>query len=120
MSLFVLWLRKGPLIKYVRNWWGVHPKCIQLRIGGGECHTSGVRTYYLFSCFRQHFCVIVSCFICRNLALTLFIKGLFVRDGYFSSAISIYVCHEISFFCSKLFLQIKVSKNAFNFNQIEA
>ena len=42
MSLCVLWLRKGPSIKYVRNCWvdEGHPKCVQLCTGRG-----GVRPY---------------------------------------------------------------------------
>ena len=35
-SLYVFWLRKGSLIKYVHNCWrdGGHPKRVQLRTGG--------------------------------------------------------------------------------------
>ena len=41
-------------------------KCLQ---GGRGRHVSSVRTHlhYLVSCFWQHFCLIVSYFICRNL-----------------------------------------------------
>ena len=73
---YVFWLRKGPSIKYVRNcWggWGCHPKCVQLRIGGGgikpNVYVLTLYLHYLFSCFWQHFCPIVYCFICRNLTL---------------------------------------------------
>ena len=48
MSLHDFWLRKGPSIKYVRNSWvmGGHPKCVQLRKGGG-----GVKPYvYVRTC----------------------------------------------------------------------
>ena len=40
----------------------------------GECHASRVRMHlhYLFSCFWKHFCLIMSCFICRNLTLPFF------------------------------------------------
>ena len=50
------------------------------------CHTSYVRKYshYLLAYFWQHFFLVVSCFICRNLALPLFKKDVFVRNGYFS------------------------------------
>ena len=50
------------------------PKCVKLRtVGGRGCHAScvGTRLHYLFSCFWQHFCFIVSCFICRDLTLPL-------------------------------------------------
>ena len=61
---------------------GDHAKCVQVRTGGGGYHASCVRTHlhYLFSCF----CLMVSCFICRNLTLPSFKKGVFVRNGYFS------------------------------------
>ena len=41
-------------------------KCVHR---GGWCHVSCVCTHlhYLVSCFWQHFCLIVSYFICRNL-----------------------------------------------------
>ena len=103
MSLYVFWLRKGPSIKYVRNWWGDE----EWGGGGGRrssktrraayrrrrCHVSCVRTHlhYLFSCFLQRFCLIVSCFICRNLTLPLFNKDVLVRNGYFSPTKSISV-----------------------------
>ena len=59
-----------------------HPKCVQLRTGGEGYHVSCVRTHlhYLFSCF----CLMVSRFICRNLTLPLFKKGVFVKNDYFS------------------------------------
>ena len=68
---------------------GVHPKCLQMRTGGGEYHTSCVRTHlhHLFSCF----CLMVSCFICRNLNLPSFKEGVFVRNSYFSPMKSISV-----------------------------
>ena len=51
------------------------------------CHASCVRTHlhYLFLCFWQHFCLIVSCYFCRNLNLPLFKKEVSVRNGYYSS-----------------------------------
>ena len=42
---------------------------------------------YVFLCF----CLVVSCFICRNLTLSSFKKDVFVRNGYFSSMRSISV-----------------------------
>ena len=39
MYLYVFWLRKGPSIKCVRNWWGDlggHPKCVKLHLGGAS------------------------------------------------------------------------------------
>ena len=60
--------------------------CVQ---GGGGCHVSCVRTHlpYLVSCFSQHFCVIVYCFIIRNLT---FIQKRSVRQKrlFFSSKIN--------------------------------
>ena len=86
---------------------GGHPKCLQVRTG---------REVYYASCF----CVMVSCFICRYLTLPLFKKGVFVRNGYFSSMRSISVVMKSAFFNFKLIFQTKVSQNAFNFNQIES
>ena len=91
MFLFVFWLRNRPSIKYVRNQGngGAHSKCVQVRTGGEGYHASCVRTHlhYLFKCF----CLMVSCFICRNLTLPSFKKGVFVRNGYFSPMRSISV-----------------------------
>ena len=86
ISLYVFWLRMGSSIKYVRNWWGmgvIQNAYSFLQGEGRECHASCVRTHldYLFSYFWQHFCLVVSCFICRNLALPLFKKDVFVRNG---------------------------------------
>ena len=66
-----------------------HPICLQMRTGGERYHASCVRTHlhYLFSCF----CLMVSCFICRNLTLPSFKKGVFVRNGCFSPMRSISV-----------------------------
>ena len=95
MFLFVFWLRNRPPIKYLRNWgigggWGVgHPKCLQVHTGGEGYPASCVRTYlrYLFSCF----CLMVSCFICRNSTSPSFKKGVFVRNGFFCPRKSISV-----------------------------
>ena len=56
-----------------------HPKCVQ---EGEEYHASCVRKHlhYLFSCCF----LMVSRFICRNLTLRSFKKGVFVRNCYFS------------------------------------
>ena len=91
MFLFVFWLRNRPFIKYVRNLGNGegHPKCVQVCTGWEEYHASCVRTHlhYLFS----FFCLVVSCFICRNLTLPSFKKDVFVRNGYFSPVKSISV-----------------------------
>ena len=93
------WLRKGPSVKYVRNWWEMERdiqnayNCVQ-----GECHASCVRThlYYLVSCFRQHVCLIVPCLICRNLSFAQ--KRSFIRNSYFSPARSISVVMKEALF----------------------
>ena len=86
MYLYVFWLRKVSSVKCVRNWWGDwggRPKCIKLRIGR-ERVPPHVFSCPIFSCFWQHFCLILSCFICRNLTLPLIKKDVFIRNGYFS------------------------------------
>ena len=109
MSLYVIWLRKVSSIKYVRNWRGDggHPQCIQLLTGeGGVMPHVYVRTYtHLFSCF----CLMVSCFICRNLTLpkNLCQKGCVRQKRLFFSNEINFCCHEISFFNLKLFLRTK-------------
>ena len=69
-------LRSRQSIRYLRNWGneGGHPKCVQVYTGEEGYHTSCVRTHlhYRFSCF----CLMVFCFICRNLTLPSFKKGL--------------------------------------------
>ena len=62
-------------------------------------------------------CLMVSCFICRNLTLPSFKKDVFVRNGYFSPMRSISVFVKFYF---KFFFPIRVSQNVFNFNQIES
>ena len=81
-----------PLSMYVtRGMERGHPKCLQMRKGGEGNHESSVHTKlyllctYLFLCF----CLMVSCFTCRN--LTSLKKGVFIRNGYFSQRISIAV-----------------------------
>ena len=97
---------------------GSHPECLQMRTGGERYHASCIRTHlhYLFSCF----CLMVSCFICRNLTLPSLKKGVFVRNGCFSPMRSISVVMKWALFYFKLFFRAKVSQNNFNFNQIEA
>ena len=84
---------------------GGHPKCLQVCTGGEGYHTSCVRTHlhYLFSCF----CLMVSGFICRNLTLPSFKKGVFVRNGYFSPMRSISVVMKEAFFTLYCFSEPK-------------
>ena len=84
---------------------GGHPKGVQLRTGGEGYHASCVRTHlhYLFSSF----CLMVSCFICRNLTLPSFKKGMFVRNDYFSPMRSISV---VLFFTLNCFSEPKLAK----------
>ena len=90
----IFWLRKGPLMKYLRNWqlvgMGGSSRIRTDVYNGRGSHASCVCTHLhnLFSCFLQHFCLIVSCFICRNLTL-LFFFDVFVRNSYFSPTRSI-------------------------------
>ena len=51
-----------------------------------EWHASFVLTHlhYICSCFWQHFCLMVSCSVCRNLTLPFIKKDVFIRNGYFS------------------------------------
>ena len=63
---------------------GARPKCLRMRTEGEGYHASCA---HLFSCF----CLMVSCFICRNLTLPSFKKGVFFRNGYFSPMRSIAV-----------------------------
>ena len=80
-----------------------HLKCLQMRTGGEGYDASCVRTYlhYLFSCS----CLMVSCFIRRNLTLPSFKKSVFVRNGYN------FCCNEISFFLTlNCFSEPKLAK----------
>ena len=80
---------------------GGHPKWLQLR--------TGVETVMLhpFLCFWHHFCLLMYCFICRNLiTLPLFKKDVFVRNGYFSPTSR----HEIVFFHLNNFCEPKLAK----------
>ena len=97
-----------------------HPKCVQLRTGGGGVapHVH-VRTcsisFHLLAAFLS-FNVL---FYLLRFNLT-FIQKRYVRQKrlFFSNKINCY-CHEIRFIYLKLFLQTKVSQNSFNFNQTE-
>ena len=69
-----------------------HPKCLQMRTGVVGYQASYVRTP--FHCFFLCFCHMVSCFICRNLALPSLRNSVFVRNSYFSPMRSISVVTE--------------------------
>ena len=79
MSLYDFWLRKGPLIKNVYNWWGM--------LGSSKRQAAAYRGRVFF----HHFCLVVLCFICRNLTLPYSKKDVFVRNGNFSPTRSISV-----------------------------
>ena len=84
------WEIDHPLSMYVTRGMEVGSSiCVQVRTGGEGYHASCVHKHlhYLFSCF----CLMVSCFICRNLTLSSFKKGVFVRNRYFSPMRSINV-----------------------------
>ena len=92
MFLFVFWLRNRPSFKYVRskgNGGGSFKVFIDKYMGRGISRVMCMYAplHYLFS----YFCLMVSCFICRNLNLPLFKKGALVRNGYFSPMRSISV-----------------------------
>ena len=119
-SYFSIGWETGRSLKYIRNEGngGGHPERFQIRNEGEGHQASCLRTLlqYLFSCF----CLMVSCFVCRNLTLPLFRKGAFVRKGYFSPMISISVVMKWASFYFKLLFRTKVSQNGFNFNQTES
>ena len=93
-----------------------HPLCMYVIRGmeGSKMCTECKWVQYLFLCS----CLMMSCFICRNLTLSSFKKDVFVRNGYFSSTRSKFCYNEISFFYFKLLFRTKVSQNAFNFAQV--
>ena len=79
MSLYDFWLRKGPLIKIVYNWWGM--------LGSSKRQAAAYRGRSFFSPF-------LSCsalFYLQKFNLTLFKKDVFVRNGNFSPTRSISV-----------------------------
>ena len=82
--------------------------CVQVRTGGEGYHASCVHKHlhYPFSCF----CLMVSCFICRNVTLPSFKKGMFVRNGYFSPMRSISVVMKQAFFTLNWFSEPKLAK----------
>ena len=85
-----------------------HPKCVQVHTGGEGHHASCIRPHlhYLFSCF----CLMVSCFICRDLTLPSSKNGVFVRNGYFSPMRSISVLMKKAFFTLNSFSEPKLAK----------
>ena len=109
------WEIGHPLSMYVtRGMNAGHPKCLQMRKEGEGYHASCVRTYlhYLFSCF----CLMVSCCICRNLTLTAFEKGVFLRNGYFSPIRSISVVMKKKlFFTLTCLSEPTLAKTVFKF-----
>ena len=101
LYMFFGWERRHQLIAYTTGRGiGGHPKCVEQSTEGGDCHASCAHTYLhdLFSCFWQHFCLIVSCFIYSNSTLPLFIKDVFVRNDYFSPTRSTLVVMNKDFF----------------------
>ena len=117
-TVFVFWLRNRPpwSMYLTRGMEGVIQnvyRCVQ----GDKGITSHVyvRTYTISF---HIFCLMVSCFIYRNLTLPSFKKG--QKWLFFSNEIN-FCCNEIIFFFYfKLFFRTKISQNAFNFNQIES
>ena len=79
MFLFVISLRNGPSIKYVRNQGnGTFKMCPgAYRKRGVSYLTCAYALTLLLLCF----CLMVSCFICKILTLSSFSKGMFVRNG---------------------------------------
>ena len=75
----------------------------------------------LFSCFWQHFCRILSCFICKNVTLPLLKKDVFVRNAIFLKQDRFLSSwNKLFSLYFKLFLQAKVSQNTLSFKQIES
>ena len=68
ISFYVFWLRNGPLIKHNSCGMGESSKMRTTAYRGRDCQASAVHTHlhHLFSYFWQHFCLLVSCFICRK------------------------------------------------------
>ena len=107
--LYFGWEIGHPLSMYVtRGMEGDHPKCAQVRKWGDGYHASCIRKHlhYLFSCF----CLMVSCFICRNLTLPSFKKGVFLKNGYFSPTRLISVVMKEAFFTLNCFSKPKLAK----------
>ena len=113
--LFFGWERDHQLITYAAGWGmgRVIQNAYKYVQGGEECHVSCKHTHvhYLVLCFWQHFCHIVSCFICRNLTLPLLKKKVFVRNSQRRNNIN-FCRHKISYFYSKKYLRTRVSQKS--------
>ena len=112
------WEIGHPLSMYVtRGIDGGHPNCLQMRKRGKGYHASCVRihVHYLFSCF----CLMVLCFICRNLTFLHSKRLCWSKMVIFLNEIN-FCCNQTKFFYFKLFFRTKVSQNDFNVNQIES
>ena len=70
MSLYDFWLINGPSIKYVHNWREVSSKMWTVAYRGRRCHVRTCTVSFHFLALSY----IVTCFICRNLTLTFFVK----------------------------------------------
>ena len=99
LYIFLGWESGHQLTTYITvgTWRSFNMRTVAYR--GMVCHTLSVRWHLqnLFSCFWQHFCPIVSFFICRNLNLASFKKDIFVKKGYFSLTRSISVVMKWAF-----------------------
>ena len=99
LYIFLGWESGHQLTTYITvgTWRSFNMRTVAYR--GMVCHTLPVRRHLqnLFSCFWQHFCPIVSFFICRNLNLASFKKDIFVKKGYFSLTRSISVVMKWAF-----------------------
>ena len=110
MSFYVFWLRKRPSIKS-RNCWGwVSSKMRTVAHRGRQCHTLCVCTdlNYLVPRFWQHFSLIVSCFICRNLILPYSEKIFRQKQLFFSKNQFLLSWNKV--FSLKLFVLSKLAK----------
>ena len=122
MFLYVFWLTKGPSINYVRNWGTVGSSRMHKAAYVGREVSRLMCTFALtlsLFMFCQHFCLMVSCFICRNLILPSFKKDLLVRNDYFPPTISVSMVIILLHFLI-LFFRTKLGQNVFNCNKIES
>ena len=90
-------------LKFVRRWSGdgviQNPcSCVQ-----GEEICTCVRTHlhYLFSCFCQHFCLIVCCLFVEINLIFIQKSCVHLKRLFFSNKINFYI-HEINFFLLKV------------------
>ena len=95
LYMFFGWERGHQLNTYTTGG-GMEERSSKIRTTayrGRGCHMPRIRKHlhYSFSCFWQHFCLTVFCFICRNLTLPLSKKDVFVRNIYFSPTKSVSV-----------------------------